>query len=76
MDVRQRSRSDLARGIYWISAWELLNQTRSHTVVCEMNRWMTVSLSKPKMVDITGLRWNVLNFAGCVSPLDARYASP
>jgi hypothetical protein len=37
-----------------------------------MSRWMTISLSKPRMVDIIGLRRTVLNFAGCVSPLDAR----
>ena len=56
--------------------WELLNQFHSHSVDCEMNRWMTVSLSKPRMVGIIGLRCAVPNFVGCVSPLDARYASP
>jgi len=37
-----------------------------------MSRWMAISLSKPRMVDIIGLRQTVLNFAGCVSPFDAR----
>jgi hypothetical protein len=41
-----------------------------------MSRWIAISFNNPPAEDIIGLRWTLLNFVGCVSPLDASYASP
>ena len=38
----------------------------------EMRRLIAISLSKPSIEYVIGLRWTVLDFVGCVRPVDAR----